>query len=92
MTALAAPKGSLLTPLREIWCLLEATNDDAAIARYFLARMPCPELLDVEKMADVQRLVSQHPWLDARRADVVLDYKIFTVAQRGTGRQEGSYS
>lgn len=43
-------------------------------------------------MADVQRLASQRPWLDARRADVVLDYNIFTVTKRGTSRQEGSYS
>ncbi|CAO1631660.1 unnamed protein product [Jaminaea pallidilutea] len=92
MRALSTPRRSLETPPREIWCLLEATDDDAAIARYFLARTPCPELLDVANMAEVQHLASQRPWLDARRADVVLDYKIFTVTQRGTSRQEGSYS
>lgn len=80
------------TPMREVLALLQVVDDPEAIARFFLARVPCPTLLDIDTYEQAKALLQRRPELDARRADVLLDYKIFTQIKRGRMTDSGSYS
>lgn len=81
-----------VTAIKEILVLLEDVDDDRAIARYFLARMPDATLLDVTSYEQAAALAKRRPDLDARRADVVLTYKIFTQLGPGGPLSAGYYS
>ncbi|CAO1636794.1 unnamed protein product [Jaminaea pallidilutea] len=68
--------------------VLEAVPSDRAMARFFMARVSTPDLLDVRSLQDVKAVAAEYPELDARGADVVGVYKIFVQSAAG----EGSYT
>ncbi|CAO1636770.1 unnamed protein product [Jaminaea pallidilutea] len=51
---------------------------EEAIARYFIARLLEPRLLEVGDFDDAEELLRQHPWLEARRCHFMGTYKLFT--------------